>query len=89
MDFVHILIFSPNPYTLIYRRAGMGRNHTRMPMSRPGLEDRNFKEQRSPKLRKHIFLSCLIKFTTNLPFTSNTDLGKQKGTSQTLKETNS
>lgn len=66
----------------------MGRNHTEH--QRPDQDwKRNFKEQPSPKLRKQIFLSHIIKFTTNLPSTSNTDLGKQKGTSQILKETNS
>lgn len=82
-----ILPFFPPSFT--GELPSMGRNHNGMPMSWPGLEERYFKEQPSPKLRKQIFLSHIIKFTTNLPSTSKTDLGKQKWTSQILKETNS
>lgn len=67
----------------------MGRNYTGTPMPWRELGERNFKERPSPKLKKQIFLSRITKFTTNLPFISNIELGKLKGTSQILKETNS
>lgn len=88
MDFIHILPIFPIPHTLICRRAVISVPKTEESKCPDQDWKREILSNHHPlQLRKHILVSHIIKFTTNLPFTSNIALRKQKESYHVLKET--